>query len=638
MFSLPRGAGVSVDSPLASAAWQSPDVTEQLVYPGGGALFVGAIPASEHWPLLSRLYQQGGAIAATIARSNLPPLQRAERIKALEQQWRAALLADAIPLGLNDDRHFVTIAGSRSGKGTSAIIPNLCIYPGSVICLDPKGENASLTAARRGSGADGSEGLGQDVYVLDLFGAADVPDALRAGFNPLALLDPESHTVVDDANLLAEGLIVAKNEKDSHWDESAQNFLKGLILHLITRLENPSLLTLRRYLTQGDREGWDEACMACADEDALEKFLALTPSPSAHLLQSMRDNDAFSGIIAGAAETLLACSDNERGGILSTARRNTSFLDSLDPRFIETLEGGGRTFSPDIFKTAPKGATLYLCLPAERMGTHGRWLRIMISLLLERAYRDLAPPACGAPILFLLEEFHSLGHMTVIEKAAGYAAGFGVKLWAVLQDLGQLKALYPQSWATFLANAGAIQVFGVSDPDTTAYVSKALGEVEVIRHLSNRSNNYQSGESTPSMNQKAGGLFTAAGGFSALRLALSALPDAGQSESQSMSETVAQQLQIVPLLRPDEIAIQFARETGAALLLVKGRQPIWTLRVDFFSSDWFAGLFTSKPQGAARAKRRGLHERTPEALQKIAALFERMTAEFEARRAAARRA
>jgi len=56
-------------------------------------------------------------------------------------------------------------------------------------------------------------------------------------------------------------------------------------------------------------------------------------------------------------------------------------------------------------------------------------------LLLERAYRDASPLACVAPMLFLLEEFHSLGHMAVVEKAAGYAAGFGVKLWAVLQDI-----------------------------------------------------------------------------------------------------------------------------------------------------------------------------------------------------------
>lgn len=61
---------------------------------------------------------------------------------------------DEFPVGWKDDRHLVTIAGSRAGKGRSAIIPNLLIYPGSVICIDPKGENARFTAAIRAAPAE----------------------------------------------------------------------------------------------------------------------------------------------------------------------------------------------------------------------------------------------------------------------------------------------------------------------------------------------------------------------------------------------------------------------------------------------------------------------------------------------------
>jgi type IV secretion system protein VirD4 len=620
MHTLPRGLGISTDVPLASAAWEPPAAVERLAYAGGSSLFVGAIPASETWPVLADLYERGGAELNAIEASKLPPLERAAQVNALENLWRAAQFADCVPLGLDDDRHFVTIAGSRSGKGTSAIIPNLCLYPGSVVCLDPKGENATLTAARRGGGADGCEGMGQPVFVLDPFGVADVPDELRAGLNPLALLNPASPSVVNDAELLAEGLVVSSDPRDAHWDESARNFIKGLILHLVATMENPSLFTLRRFLTQGDYEGWDDAMVAWEDagKDARD-FLAENPSAFRYLLNAMRDNEAFGGVVAGAAETLLGCGENERGSILSAARRNTVFLDTLGPRFLETLEGRGRTFSPDIFKKATEGASLYLCLPAERMGTHGRWLRLMIGLLLEWAYRDRAAPACGAPILFLLEEFHALGPMPVIEKAAGYAAGFGIKLWAVLQDLQQLKALYPQSWQTFLANAGAVQVFGVSDPETTAYVSKALGEVEVIKHLATRSENHQSGQNAPSPHHKAQGVVDGKGRPSMLRMVFSALPDQAASESHTASETVAQQIQIVPLLRPDEVALQFARETGAQLLLIKGRKPVWCLRVDYHASPWFRGRYVGS-KGPVQPF--GL--RTPEALQEVAALFEKL--------------
>jgi type IV secretion system protein VirD4 len=624
VFSLPRGVGLAIDVPIASAAWAAPESIERLAYRGGAALFVGAIPASESWPLLKELYERGAAALNAISRSDAQPADRARSVDALEKLWRAAMLADCIPLGLDDDRHFVTVAGSRSGKGTSAIIPNLCLYPGSIVCLDPKGENATLTASRRGAGTLGCEGMEQEVFVLDPFGVADVPDELRAGLNPLVLLDKDSTSVADDAAMLAESLVVGSDERNSHWDESARNFIKGLVLYLIVTADKPSLFTLRAFLTQGDAKGWEAASDAMTSPEKLREFHTANPTAFRYLLNCMSrcPHPVLGGIIAGAAETLLYCGENERGSILSVARRNTAFLDTLGDQFHETLEGSRRTFSPDIFKKAAKGASLYLCLPAERMGTHGRWLRLMIALLLEWAYRDLSPPACGAPILFLLEEFHSLGHMAVIEKAAGYAAGFGVKLWAVLQDLQQLRALYPQSWQTFLANAGAMQVFGISDHETTSYVSKALGEVEVIRHVANRSETHQTGQSAPSAQQRVSGVFGGQGRLSAMRLALTALPDAATNESHTMSDTVNEQLQIIPLLRPDEIAIEFARETGAALLLIKGRRPVWTLRVEYYNSPWFAGRYQTDQRADGKLiLPRPFGERAPERLRDIAAEF-----------------
>jgi len=617
MFSLPRGTGSAVDVPLASAEWEAPQAVERLAFRGGASLFLGAIPASEHWPLLQTIYDQGGAALDAASDLARPPAERARLVEFLERLWRAALLADCVPLGLDDDRHFVTIAGSRAGKGTSAIIPNLCLYPGPVICLDPKGENASITAARRGRGGAGCEGLGQEVYVLDPFGVSDVPEALRAGLNPLALLDPKASTVVEDAAMLAEALVMPGSEREPHWDESAREFIKGLALHLVTTTGDPTLFTLRRFVTEGDRPGWrTKVASFDDDEEAATAWVKANPTPFVYLLNCMQKNHQLPGI-AGAAETLLSCGDNERGSILSTARRNTAFLDSVAPEFIATLEGKGRTFRPDVFKKAARGASLYLCLPAQRMGTHGRWLRLMIALMLEWAYRDLSPPACGAPILFLLEEFYALGHMAVIEKAAGYAAGFGVKLWAVLQDLQQLEALYPKSWQTFLANAGAVQVFGISDPATTSYISKALGETELIRHVVNRSSTMQAGQTIPSFHQKASGVFTAQGGLSAMRLMLASLPDAGSSENQSTAESINDQIQVAPLLRPDEITIQFSRESGAGLLLIKGRQPIWYLRVDYHTSPWFRGRYvTPQPQPSVP-----FGMRTPDALTEIAEQF-----------------
>ena len=45
-------------------------------------------------------------------------------------------------IGHIDDRPMVTIAGARAGKTSTVLEPNLLLYPGSMVVLDPKGELA----------------------------------------------------------------------------------------------------------------------------------------------------------------------------------------------------------------------------------------------------------------------------------------------------------------------------------------------------------------------------------------------------------------------------------------------------------------------------------------------------------------
>ncbi len=72
--------------------------------------------------------------------------------------------ANGRPVGFTDDRHVMTIAGSRAGKGRSLIIPNMLMYEGSVLAIDPKGELARITSRARAE-------MGQRVVVFDPFGA-----------------------------------------------------------------------------------------------------------------------------------------------------------------------------------------------------------------------------------------------------------------------------------------------------------------------------------------------------------------------------------------------------------------------------------------------------------------------------------
>ncbi len=342
-------------------------------------------------------------------------------------------------LGRMDDRHVVTVAGSRAGKSSTVLIPNLRRYPGSVVVLDPKGELARATA-------DDRRRMGQRVYVLDPFGETGAPQASHNPFLELGMGRPEH--VAADAAQLADALIVG-NAKDPHWTDSAKNLIKGIILHLlVTDPRGATLRTVRRALN-------------------------FTPPEFERLFTAMTESTAFDGVVANIGASLLGkceAGGRELQSILSTAQEQTAPLDDI-VRITERSD----------FKLTDLRSgkiTIYLVLPGMRMATHYRWLRLVVQQAL--AAMERAPAPREMPVWFILEEFPALGHMRSIEAAAGLIAGSGVKLWSVLQDLTQLKTHYPHSWETFLGNAGIVQAFGNSDITTTEHLSKMLGMTQVM--------------------------------------------------------------------------------------------------------------------------------------------------------------
>src|SRR4029077_18993956 len=147
-----------------------------------------------------------------------------------------------------------------SGKSTSVIIPNLVWHTGSLLCLDPKGELAMITAARRGKGGNGVKGLGQDVYILDPFGI--VPGAKPAAYNVFdemeRVMKADPDRPVSYAGKIADALVKSEGrQSDPYWDNAARSLIRGLVLHILTSdMEERSLVTLRRLLTEGDVEEW----------------------------------------------------------------------------------------------------------------------------------------------------------------------------------------------------------------------------------------------------------------------------------------------------------------------------------------------------------------------------------------------
>lgn len=427
---------------------------------------------------------------------------------------------DGRMIGLKDDRHLMTVAGSRAGKSSTCLKPNLALWPSSVLCIDPKGELARDTAEIRAA-------MGQKVIILDPFNEVKGSAAkYRARYDPLHEIKAGNPAdMIDNAALIADALIVSdKGSAPDHWSMSAKNLLRGFILYALHRdIEHgvpASLTEVREWITapMGDdgAEDGDQAWMST-------------------MFDIMSKLDAFGGVLAGVGSTMKGKPKNERGSVISTAVEQTAFLDSeqmqthLQDADLPTLR---------ILKREP--TTIYLVLPASRMATHYRWLRTILTLAMASLENEPHQLGDDKPVLFILEEFPQLGYMRQIEAAAGLMAGYKVKLWTVLQDLSQLKSQYKDSWETFIGNAGAVQAFGNTDTTTLEYISRALGSLEIQ-------------ESTPTGN------------------AISAISGGGMMEREHSKNS--------PLLAPFEVAQYCERSTQKQIILFAGKPPAYISRI-----------------------------------------------------------
>lgn len=414
-------------------------------------------------------------------------------------------LENGAPVGYGDDRHVCVVSGTRGGKGTTSIINNLCLWPGSVIVVDPKGENATVTAARRGAGSPYCEGMGQAVHVLDPFGAAIVDDAYRSRFNPLDALDPDAEDSIDEAARLADAMVVVQNDsKDPFWDESARAMVKALLLHVLTAPEyegRRTLVTVRLLIARG---AWEDFAALRDSGDGT------SVSAQGLLWTAVAGNEALGGVVAGLGDTflgMLQSSPKQFDSVLQVANRNTEFLDS--PAMRRCVEGSDFRLSD--LKTKPGGVSLYLSLPQRYMATHYRWLRMMIALTLSQMEATRGRPATGHRVLMVLDEFAGLKRMEAIESAVAQIAGFGVKMLFVLQSLEQLKATYKDSWETFLANAGLKLFSSIEDHFSRDYIAKLIGETEVVRAARSESESLTDTEGTSESRSRSEGTSSSQG-------------------------------------------------------------------------------------------------------------------------------
>jgi len=338
------------------------------------------------------------------------------------------------PVLFDGEGHLITIAPTGAGKGTGCIIPTLLRHQGPVIVVDPKGENYAVTARRRRE-------LGQKVVVLDPMG---ITDAQSDTLNPLDIVDAESPTSLDEAAALTSLLWPDEvSANDQFWRSRGNQFVLGLVLHLL--YDHPktqhTFTDVRRMVGQ-----------SLNDPLGTLKAMMQSRHPEAGQIATMLQMPA--------EETL--------GGIISFAQEGVSFF-----RGQLIQEATSKTSFDLSAVTKGDPLSIYIVLPPHMLESHGRLLRMWITVLMIAISRRRGRPDLST--LFILDEAAQLGTLPQLRQAITLMRGYGMQTWSFWQDASQLTMLYPYDWQTMINNCSVIQAFGAKNLRAAQEMSDLTG-------------------------------------------------------------------------------------------------------------------------------------------------------------------
>jgi type IV secretion system protein VirD4 len=481
---------------FGTARWATVDEMKKAGMLGNVGLCVGVVSMGtpKLWASLKGLFDR-----------TLPPWEACRGfVYALRKR-----VTHAEKLRLNRAVHVAVFAPTGAGKGVSLVLPFLLENRDSVVVIDPKGENAKLTAEKR-------RAMGQKVVLLDPFKVAtQTPDCL----NPLAAISTDSPTALDDCRAIANQLVQRTgSESEPHWNDVAESMITTLVAATLFMDENNrNLQTVRTLLTDSPRR---EA-----------------------VLQHMTKLSEWDGMLARLANQALNYKDKELAGVLSTANRHLTFLDTLP------VAASTRTSSFDPCNMP--NTSVYLVLPPQYLKSHSGLLRLWVGALLRGCVQ--AGLQEERKTHFVLDEAASLGKLDMLQDAVDKLRAYGVRCQFYYQDMGQLKTVWRDGLDKSLLSNTTQVFFAVNDQETAEYVSNRLGEETVTAE----SWGTNSGGSTSANTQDEGG-----------------------SLGNSWGRNTGLNQHARKLLKPEEVAGQALR---TAITFTPGMPPIASTLIPYYA-------------------------------------------------------
>jgi type IV secretion system protein VirD4 len=339
----------------------------------------------------------------------------------------------------NGPEHVMVFAPTGFGKGIGTVVPTLLNWRASVLVYDIKKELWTLTAGWRRQ------------FSRCWRFEPTARDSLR--FNPLLEVRRGDGEVRDVQNIV--DILIdpdGKGEQRDHWKLSAMTLLVGVVMHVLYAEPDKSLAGVARFLSNPD----------LPIIDAFQRMLTTKHLP-----------DGPHPVVAQCARAMLDKSENELAGIVSTATTFVNlYVDPLIARNTSTSD-----FRIEDLMNADTPVSLYLVVPPSDLNR----LRPLIRLLLNQIGKRLTEtvsfgdkPAYKHRLLFLLDEFPSLGRLDFFQSQLAFIRGYGIKAYLIAQSLNQLDAAYGQN-NSILDNCGVRMTYTATDERTAKRISDLAG-------------------------------------------------------------------------------------------------------------------------------------------------------------------
>lgn len=352
-------------------------------------------------------------------------------------------------LAHNGPEHILLNAPTRSGKGVGFIIPTLFSWNSSVVVLDIKKENWSITS-----------GFRQKFSHVICFDPTSLDGAC---WNPLLEVRKGINEVKDVQNIA--DILVDPNgsgKTRDHWAQTGHALLVATILHVLYQEPDKTLSGVANFLADPNRD--------------IIKTLN-------YMKTSLHLNDKPHPVVASAAQEMLNKSESELSGVLSTAM---SFVGLYrDP--ILARNTAKSDFKINDLMNAKAPISLYLVVPAGDLDRLISLNRLMINMICRRL-TEVSIGAAGSPhkhkLLLLLDEFPALGCMDFFKKSLGFMAGYNIKCMLVCQSYSNIYEHYGIKNSIF-DNCHIRVTMAPNDNDTAKIISGSLGQSTVKRHQVN---------------------------------------------------------------------------------------------------------------------------------------------------------